>query len=220
VTTGYSPGLATCVSKTVDVARRPWVRIPSLPPTFMFIDGVDPGRNVADAALDRRKVPAHARPPCSPRSGAEPARARAGRKLPRAPGVHCPAEAWPSGRRHTPGKRVGGQLPRGFEPLSLRHNLGVIHLRSRQGGCPLVPAGSVPAGPRPRPAPAPGGVPGPPRMAAPDRSSRRTRPWGMSGHEAGDSQGPQRSPRAGARCQVTRAGGARRHCPARADPSR
>jgi len=38
--------------------------------------------------------------------------------------LDCPAEAWPSGRRHTPGKRVGGQLPRGFEPLSLRHQPG------------------------------------------------------------------------------------------------
>jgi hypothetical protein len=37
--------------------------------------------------------------------------------------LDCPAEAWPSGRRHTPGKRVGGQLPRGFEPLSLRHEI-------------------------------------------------------------------------------------------------
>ena len=38
--------------------------------------------------------------------------------------LDCAAEAWPSGRRHTPGKRVGGQLPRGFEPLSLRHTNG------------------------------------------------------------------------------------------------
>jgi hypothetical protein len=38
--------------------------------------------------------------------------------------LDCAAEAWPSGRRHTPGKRVGGQLPRGFEPLSLRHGTG------------------------------------------------------------------------------------------------
>jgi hypothetical protein len=37
--------------------------------------------------------------------------------------LDCAAEAWPSGRRHTPGKRVGGQLPRGFEPLSLRHRI-------------------------------------------------------------------------------------------------
>jgi hypothetical protein len=39
------------------------------------------------------------------------------------PSRRLPAEAWPSGRRHTPGKRVGGQLPRGFEPLSLRHRI-------------------------------------------------------------------------------------------------
>ena len=29
-------------------------------------------------------------------------------------------ERWPSGLRRTPGKRVGGRLPRGFESLSLR----------------------------------------------------------------------------------------------------
>ena len=29
-------------------------------------------------------------------------------------------EGWPSGLRRTPGKRVGGQPPRGFESLSLR----------------------------------------------------------------------------------------------------
>jgi hypothetical protein len=68
------------VSKTVDVARRPWVRIPSLP--HHLVAGGCRGW------------------------------------------LDFPAEAWPSGRRHTPGKRVGGQLPRGFEPLSLRHDIG------------------------------------------------------------------------------------------------
>jgi hypothetical protein len=104
----------------------------------------------------RPVTPAPGPPPTTSSPG--PARSWAGRKRPRPPGVHCPAEAWPSGRRHTPGKRVGGQLPRGFEPLSLR------------------------------------------RM-----------PW-----MACRGQGR----RAGARCQVTRASGDRRHCPTRADPSR
>ena len=47
----------------------------------------------------------------------------AGRSLEpvRPPRRRLPGGGWPSGRRHTPGKRVGGQLPRGFEPLSLRH---------------------------------------------------------------------------------------------------
>src|SRR6056297_3319843 len=31
------------------------------------------------------------------------------------------AERWPSGRRRTPGKCVGGKPSRGFESLSLRH---------------------------------------------------------------------------------------------------
>ena len=34
----------------------------------------------------------------------------------------CFAENWPSGRRRTLGKRVRGQLLRGFESLVLRHN--------------------------------------------------------------------------------------------------
>ena len=34
--------------------------------------------------------------------------------------VH-PTERWPSGRRRTPGTRVGGKPPPGFESLSLRH---------------------------------------------------------------------------------------------------
>ena len=38
-------------------------------------------------------------------------------------------ERWSSGLRRTPGKRVGGQLPPGFESLSLRH-----YGRARWGG--------------------------------------------------------------------------------------
>jgi hypothetical protein len=95
------------VSKTVDVARRPWVRIPSLP-----------------------------QPPV------------AGGRL---AWLDCPAEAWPSGRRHTPGKRVGGQLPRGFEPLSLRHEIG-----SATCGSPQVVARGSLLGPCP---PRYGGIP-------------------------------------------------------------
>jgi hypothetical protein len=33
----------------------------------------------------------------------------------------CPKERWPSGRRRTPGTRVGGQPSRGFESHPLRH---------------------------------------------------------------------------------------------------
>ncbi len=33
----------------------------------------------------------------------------------------APRERWPSGRRRTPGKCVGGKPSRGFESLSLRH---------------------------------------------------------------------------------------------------
>jgi hypothetical protein len=96
-----SPEVPRTNSKTVDVARHPWVRIPSLPPA-------------TESA-----------------------------------GVDSPAEAWPSGRRHTPGKRVGGQLPRGFEPLSLRHGIAsttcgfpkAVVRRSVLGPCPLRQGG-------------------------------------------------------------------------------
>ena len=35
--------------------------------------------------------------------------------------IPAPTERWPSGRRRTPGKCVGGEPSRGFESLSLRH---------------------------------------------------------------------------------------------------
>jgi hypothetical protein len=41
-------------------------------------------------------------------------------------------ERWPSGRRRTPGKCVGGEPSRGFESLSLRHN-NVLARWSRSG---------------------------------------------------------------------------------------
>ena len=68
--------------------------------------------------------------------------------------LDCPAEAWPSGRRHTPGKRVGGQLPRGFEPLSLRHETRsstcgfpqAVVRWSVLGPCPLRQGGQATGG--------------------------------------------------------------------------
>ena len=50
-------------------------------------------------------------------------------EMPPAPPCHIPprplnsppTERWPSGRRRTPGKCVGGEPSRGFESLSLRH---------------------------------------------------------------------------------------------------
>jgi predicted RNA binding protein YcfA (HicA-like mRNA interferase family) len=71
--------------------------------------------------------------------------------------LDCAAEAWPSGRRHTPGKRVGGQLPRGFEPLSLRHTNGSSQPRFHSGRCRWARTGSVPAAIWRHPGPSPGG---------------------------------------------------------------
>src|SRR6266704_3678938 len=65
-------------------------------------------------------------------------------------GVDSLAEAWPSGRRHTPGKRVGGQPPRGFEPLSLRQATGSVLQPTWSGvadGSNALPASSP--GPEP-----------------------------------------------------------------------
>jgi hypothetical protein len=38
-----------------------------------------------------------------------------------------PTDSWPSGRRRTPGKCVGGEPSRGFESLTVRHNLLILH---------------------------------------------------------------------------------------------
>src|SRR6266540_1279081 len=64
--------------------------------------------------------------PCTPPSSGSPPSRRHADHLPstREWAGRLRAEAWPSGRRHTPGKRVGGQPPRGFEPLSLRRSAG------------------------------------------------------------------------------------------------
>ena len=123
------------VSKTVDVARHPWVRIPSLP---------QPPLVTSEELI--------ARPRSAPGLVAGSYRAW----------LDCAAEAWPSGRRHTPGKRVGGQLPRGFEPLSLRHETRsstcgfpqAVVRWSALGPCPLRQGGI--------PAPSPGGRRAPP----------------------------------------------------------
>ena len=41
----------------------------------------------------------------------------------------CLKERWPSGRRRTPGTRVGGQPSRGFESHPLRHaNVFVLYI--------------------------------------------------------------------------------------------
>src|SRR6056297_306011 len=49
------------------------------------------------------------------------ARKRASCKSPGPASRNRATERWPSGRRRTPGKCVGGKPSRGFESLSLRH---------------------------------------------------------------------------------------------------
>ena len=36
--------------------------------------------------------------------------------------INLSVDRWPSGRRRSPAKGVGGKLPRGFESLPVRHN--------------------------------------------------------------------------------------------------
>jgi hypothetical protein len=48
----------------------------------------------------------------------------------------CPKERWPSGRRRTPGTRVGGQPSRGFESHPLRHP-GSLRVVRRPKAAPL-----------------------------------------------------------------------------------
>src|SRR6476620_5614787 len=48
----------------------------------------------------------------------------------------CPKEGWPSGRRRTPGTRVGGQPSRGFESHPLRHP-GSLRVVRRPKAAPL-----------------------------------------------------------------------------------
>ena len=45
-------------------------------------------------------------------------------------------DRWPSGRRRTPGTRVGGQPSRGFESLSVRHS--TVHRISATAPCEMV----------------------------------------------------------------------------------
>ena len=67
-------------------------------------------------------------------------------------------ERWPSGRRRTPGKCVGGEPSRGFESLSLRQTrfpcCAARFPAARPSRCPaLLPPGPFRDGPRPGPVP-------------------------------------------------------------------
>ena len=92
----------------------------------------------------------------------------------RLPGQACEAaremvlsarlERWPSGRRRTPGKCVGGKPSRGFESLSLRQP---------PTPAPQEPPGSPPAAPGPTPSPVSRSVSVRPRSASASRTPGR-----------------------------------------------